>query len=750
MGPRAHDDDDASSNSSASVRSSNHDDTESPKSRIGQYRGKQYYIFDEEGLPYDPWFDLRSSKTLPLLKLLADEEHLNALSKTTTGRAEIADLFIKNLPPLSNHFDRWKSVEQPKEVWMLLYHVRTLFRRLSPEQSAMYVPIYGWFKPSSDPEFQDLYAGPNWEIPSELKYIRPVTPPPAPKWPPSKPKSPMASSLKIAPAPLVVDSSSSREATPARAGPSVFGPSVRFPTPVGPQQRRPMPPVASPVPVARGKPMQGSKAAEVLEEIVPLGETLNRPRLHPVYVKPKIAPAKGPSTRSKKNPTAQSTVEPPAPSIHSEDEQTAPSTSKGKSTAKGKGAFKSASVIDDSESDTGPRQSLPPDASKKRKFQASEGESEAPTPEKGKGKKTSRSKKKPKGGRIEDSASYAPELKSDSIFDQAQKPDPAPGYLGFFDKPLSAYPRSQPQIDALPKDEQWFFNPKANTQNSFIWAPDDSTPNALLGHPWWPSLTAKYKATNGPPVKDKEKESNRGVRLPPLTERFQQLPPLSKKEISDITLKLLEDPGFSCLECILFNQYCEFRGWNFQCTTCESQKRKGCSFRSSELQLERFRLEAAPWFEPGHLQIFQRIADMQAAFIRAHRSQQIAAEDTLEFEDKFRELVQHANKAIEFIGAEQFESRFTPDNSTPSMRDRMAVCVEKFNKSSASLSARHKPEHVASFNSQKSAHDDNDVSGFKFPSPKSYKDTIAAPEAPVQEEDDSSKRRRTPTDFNNG
>jgi hypothetical protein len=140
---------------------------------------------------------------------------------------------------------------------------------------------------------------------------------------------------------------------------------------------------------------------------------------------------------------------------------------------------------------------------------------------------------------------------------------------------------------------------------------------------------------------------------------------------------------------------------------------------------------------------------MQAAFIRAHCSQQIAAEDTLEFEDKFRELVQHANKAIEFIGADQFESRFTPDNSTPSMRDRMAVCVEKFNKSSASLSARHEPEHVVSFNSQKSAHDDNNISGFKFPSPKSYKDTIAAPEAPVQGEVDGSKRRRTRRSSNN-
>jgi hypothetical protein len=93
MGPRAQDDDDASSNSSASVRSSNHDDTEPPKSRISQYRGKQYYIFDEEGLPYDPWFDLRSSKTLPLLKLLADEECLNVYKEVCVcGIREIREI----------------------------------------------------------------------------------------------------------------------------------------------------------------------------------------------------------------------------------------------------------------------------------------------------------------------------------------------------------------------------------------------------------------------------------------------------------------------------------------------------------------------------------------------------------------------------------------------------------------------------------------------------------------------------------
>ncbi|KAJ7921289.1 hypothetical protein B0H13DRAFT_1866891 [Mycena leptocephala] len=168
MGPRAHNDDDASSNSSASVRSSNHNDNEPPKSRIGTYRGRPYYVLDEEGLPYDPWYDLRSSKTLPLLQLLADGDRFDALSKTSDGKAEIADLFIKNLPPLDMHFTRWKGVDQPKEVWMILYHIRSLLRRLSTEQSAMYTPRYGWFKPQSNAEYQHLYAGPDWEIPSEL------------------------------------------------------------------------------------------------------------------------------------------------------------------------------------------------------------------------------------------------------------------------------------------------------------------------------------------------------------------------------------------------------------------------------------------------------------------------------------------------------------------------------------------------------------------------------------------------------
>jgi hypothetical protein len=49
-------------------------------------------------------------------------------------------------------------VEQPKEVWMLLYHVCTLFRHLSQEQTAMYVPTYGWFKPKSDLEFQVRFS----------------------------------------------------------------------------------------------------------------------------------------------------------------------------------------------------------------------------------------------------------------------------------------------------------------------------------------------------------------------------------------------------------------------------------------------------------------------------------------------------------------------------------------------------------------------------------------------------------------
>lgn len=121
---------------------------------------------------------------------------------------------------------------------------------------------------------------------------------------------------------------------------------------------------------------------------------------------------------------------------------------------------------------------------------------------------------------------------------------------------------------------------------------------------------------------------------------------------------------------------------------------------------------------------------MQAAFIRAHRSQQVAAEDTLEFEDKFRALIEHANKTIDFIGVDTFESRFTADNSSSSMRDRMAKCVSDYNKTAATISTRRTTEHVASFKAGKSSHNNAAASGSQFPALPPYSSTLMTPATP--------------------
>lgn len=46
--------------------------------------------------------------------------------------------------------------------------------------------------------------------------------------------------------------------------------------------------------------------------------------------------------------------------------------------------------------------------------------------------------------------------------------------------------------------------------------------------------------------------------------------------------------------------YCEFRGYGVQCTACESQTRKGCTFRGTSIDLERFFANVAPWLDTTH------------------------------------------------------------------------------------------------------------------------------------------------------
>jgi hypothetical protein len=58
---------------------------------------------------------------------------------------------------------------------------------------------------------------------------------------------------------------------------------------------------------------------------------------------------------------------------------------------------------------------------------------------------------------------------------------------------------------------------------------------------------------------------------------------------------------------------------------------------------------------------------------------------------------------------------------------------QQYNKST-SLSACHKPEHVAKFNPGKSTHDDANVSGYQFLPLSSYKLTLEVSEEPATQE----------------
>ncbi|KAJ7605546.1 hypothetical protein DFH06DRAFT_1348680 [Mycena polygramma] len=142
------------------------------------------------------------------------------------------------------------------------------------------------------------------------------------------------------------------------------------------------------------------------------------------------------------------------------------------------------------------------------------------------------------------------------------------------------------------------------------------------------------------------------------------------REIFKPVLELLRDPGFSCIECILSNYYCEFRGFNHPCTACESKAHKACSFKYSEAQLERARLELAPWIDTGTRQTLYMIAELHASMVRATIAHQAACFETQEMADKLAALQRARRRGDQVV----------------------------------KQSARLDPKHVATFNPDRTAH----------------------------------------------
>lgn len=296
----------------------------------------------------------------------------------------------------------------------------------------------------------------------------------------------------------------------------------------------------------------------------------------------------------------------------------------------------------------------------------------------------------------------------------------------------------------LPQQQRWMFDVRSITINSWWRNPSSSSPSTPLGYPWVPVKKGK-PPTNVLPDEDSQQVQG-AARLPHLVYTRKHAPKISDIRLQTVVVKLLEDvsllffrvsssdvllsqPGYSCLDCILHGQFCEFRGFNVNCTTCSSLGRRNCSFTLSDIQLERFRIEAASWMDMGaqrspaisflflcfsnfsFLGTWNLCADLHASFIRAHTSQRLAVLDTQDFHQRFIDFAEHAGTTIKNIGSKQFLARFTESNSTESLRERLQNMVLAENTVSARHAALEDPAHVDNFDPDPAAHHDKLFSG---------------------------------------
>ncbi|KAJ7129948.1 hypothetical protein C8R46DRAFT_1048932 [Mycena filopes] len=293
---------------------------------------------------------------------------------------------------------------------------------------------------------------------------------------------------------------------------------------------------------------------------------------------------------------------------------------------------------------------------------------------------------------------------------------PGDGYRGLYSNDLQDFPSfTQEPRAKIAKEHLWMFDQRAMTLN--LWQKGNPTvPGVPPGRPWppkHPSLT-----TNGLPLPAHRGKGNPAAsQLPHLTPTQVHFPKISANRIQQAMLRFIEDPGFSCLECIIYDTFCEFRGYNHKCTACDSQKRRSCSFSATDDQLERFRLESYAWIEMGQLRSWSLVQDVHISFIRAHTAHRAAVLESLDFQRIFQSFLEHSNFVIEHVGAEQFNARFTRTNSTATFRDRLAEISLAQERLAKTFEERSTTEHVEAFNPSKAAHGGKDFSGEEFDVP---------------------------------
>ncbi|KAJ6485488.1 hypothetical protein DFH09DRAFT_1339764 [Mycena vulgaris] len=224
--------------------------------------------------------------------------------------------------------------------------------------------------------------------------------------------------------------------------------------------------------------------------------------------------------------------------------------------------------------------------------------------------------------------------------------------------------RRKPANQNPPKTRKltdWRCDPRAITQFMLQRGPVHPVTNepAPEGEPWYPresrssDRAAKSIYYNGYP-EEAPIHAQRG-KIPPPYAVVPILAPIPEKEITTVVTRLLKNPGYSCVECITCLHLCEFRGYGVQCTTCESQKRKGCSFRRNVRELDQVLAELTPLFQIGRDHTW-------SIFVHFHG---------------------HAKRVVEVIGAKAFNERFTPLNNGETMLEFINQLCDGFNDANA-------------------------------------------------------------------
>ncbi|KAJ7693275.1 hypothetical protein B0H16DRAFT_1751594 [Mycena metata] len=277
---------------------------------------------------------------------------------------------------------------------------------------------------------------------------------------------------------------------------------------------------------------------------------------------------------------------------------------------------------------------------------------------------------------------------------------PATGFRGLYSENLQDFPKSIADMrlepEFRPTEVSLDVRPLRHHPQFLVAGTRTTPPRRLLSVALGPRRrTPKAQRTSFPTNPHQQGQGKQ--RLPPLvyTQNHHRAPKISDVRLQEVLVRLLDDPGFSCLCCILHACFCEFRGFNVRCTACEVQKRRDCLFISTDEQLERFRLESLPWFEMGHQRTWHFCVDLHTAFIRAHTAQRLAVIETQDFHQRF---IASPNTA-------------TSSFRTSALSASSSSMVLSENAIQDKHAALQTEEHVKSFDADPAAHHNKSFSG---------------------------------------